>query len=72
MFVLWTAMICYLIAAMVCNLALLSFYREDKNSPNSPWSGSEVCDKIGMVIATMIWPVCIGYGFFKVYIKKEK
>lgn len=33
--VLWVAMICYLIVAMVFNLAMLSFYREDKNSPNS-------------------------------------
>jgi len=43
--ILWITLLSYLAVAMVFNLAMLSFYREDKNNPNSSWSGSEVCDK---------------------------
>lgn len=69
--ILTIVVILYCIVAVVFNLALLSFYKQEKDSVDSPWSGNEFCDKMGMVVASAIWPICLAYGLYKMYIKKE-
>ena len=69
--ILWIVMICYLITAVIFNLSMLTFYKQEKDSVDSPWSGNEFCDKMGMVVASAIWPICLAYGLYKMYIKKE-
>lgn len=67
--ILWIVMLSYLTVAVVFNLSMLSFYKEEKEITNSPWSGNETADKFGMFFASAIWPVCVMYGLFKM--KKE-
>ena len=69
--ILWIVMICYLTTAVIFNIAMLTFYRQEKYSVDSPWSGNEFCDKMGMLVASAIWPICFTYGLFKMYTKKE-
>lgn len=68
--ILWIAMLSYLTVAVVFNLMMLSFYKEEKEITNSPWSGNEDADKLGMFIASVCWPICVLYGLFKM--KKEE
>ena len=67
--ILWIALVCYLSVAIIFNLAMLSFWKEEKELKDSPWSGSDTADKFGMSFASVIWPICVLYGVFKM--KKE-
>ena len=69
--ILTIAVILYCVVAVVFNLSLLSYYKQEKDSVDFGWSGNETADKMGMLVASAGWPICIAYGFFKMYIKKE-
>lgn len=69
--ILTIAVIFYCVVAVIFNLAMLSCYRQEKDSVDFGWSGNPLADKIGMVVASAGWPVCLVYGFYKMYIKKE-
>jgi len=64
--ILWITLICYITISVIFNLAMLSFYKEEKEE----WSGSEFFDKLGMFLASAIWPFLVVYGIFKM--KKEE
>lgn len=66
--VLLIALISYVIVAITFNLAMLSFYKEEKDQ-HDIWSGDEFCDKAGMFLVSAFWPIPVIYGLFK--IKKE-
>ena len=67
--ILWIVLLCYLCVAIIFNLAMLGFWKEEKELTDSPWSGSDTADQIGMFFASAIWPICVLYGLFKM--KKE-
>lgn len=64
--ILWTVMILYISIAILFNLAFLYVYREEKEA----WTESDLCNKIGMFLASITWPIALGYGIYK--IKKEE
>lgn len=65
--ILWITLLSYLTVAVVFNLAMLSFYREEKQG----WSGNAKADKLAMSITSLVWPFAVLYGLYKMYIKKE-
>lgn len=65
--VLWITMISYLTVGMILDLAMLNYYREEKQG----WSGNAKADKLAMLITSLVWPFTVLYGIYKMYIKKE-
>ena len=63
--ILWIVTICYITVAVAFNLAMLSFWKEEKETKNSGWSGNDTADKFGMFFASACWPVCILWGLYK-------
>lgn len=66
--ILWIVMISYIYVAIMFNIGFLYVYREDKEG----WTDSDGANKIGMFMCSVLWPIPLVYGFFKMYVKKEK
>lgn len=64
--ILWIVMISYICIAIMFNIGFLYVYREDK----SGWTDSDGANKIGMFLCSVLWPVPLVYGLFKM--KKEE
>ena len=59
--VLWTAMIAYLIMALMFNIGFLYFYHEDKEG----WTDSDLVNKTSMFVCSIGWPITLTYGLCK-------
>ena len=66
--VLWITMISYLTVGMILNLAMLNYYREEKQG----WSGNAKADKLAMLITSSVWPFTVLYGIYKMYKEGNK
>ena len=66
--VLWITMISYLTVGMILNLAMLNYYREEKQG----WSGNAKTDKLAMLITSLVWPFAVLYGIYKMYKEGNK
>ena len=69
--ILLVALTSYIVIAVIFNVLMLSFYKEEKGLTETRWTGDETADKIGMFMASAFWPICVAYGLYKIYFKKE-
>lgn len=66
--ILWITMVCYISIAAIFNVMFLYVYREEKEA----WTESDLCNKIGMFLASITWPIALGYGIYKLNKEKNK
>lgn len=59
--IVWITMLVYISIAVLFNLSFLYVYREDK----SGWTDSDGANKIGMFMCSVLWPIHLLYGLFK-------
>ena len=64
--VLWITLIAYIVVAVLFNLAFLYVYNEDKTG----WTESDGANNVGMFLCSILWPIPLIYGIFKM--KKEE
>ena len=63
--VLWIGLILYLVIAVTFSLMMISYWQEEKEQ----WSGNPLADKVGMLVGSAVWPICVIWGLIKM--KKE-
>lgn len=59
--ILWSALIGYIIVAVMFNIGFLYVYHEDKEG----WTDSVLVNKTSMFVCSIGWPVALVYGLCK-------